>query len=102
MLRPGWLVICFHGANKVGINRLTEKPSFMAFRRGPKLLITCFQPVPYHQEKNAVTSISSLYTNQMAERQGFEPWMALRPYTRSRRASSTTPAPLLVPDYYSN
>ncbi len=32
----------------------------------------------------------------MAERQGFEPWMTLLPYTRSRRANSTTLAPLLV------
>lgn len=30
----------------------------------------------------------------MAERQGFEPWVTLLPHTRSRRANSTTLAPL--------
>ncbi len=30
----------------------------------------------------------------LAERQGFEPWVSLTPHTRSRRANSTTLAPL--------
>ena len=30
----------------------------------------------------------------MAERQGFEPWVTSPPHTRSRRANSTTLAPL--------
>jgi hypothetical protein len=33
-------------------------------------------------------------TKKLAEREGFEPSKTLPPYTRSRRASSTTPAPL--------
>ena len=32
----------------------------------------------------------------MAERQGFEPWIALLLYTRSRRAPSTTRTPLRI------
>ncbi len=35
----------------------------------------------------------------LAEGEGFEPSMTLPPYTLSRRASSTTPAPLLVAPY---
>ena len=33
----------------------------------------------------------------MAERQGFEPWVTSPPHTRSRRANSTTLAPLRTP-----
>lgn len=36
----------------------------------------------------------------LAERQGFEPWVTLLPHTRSRRANSTTLAPLRSLDYY--
>ena len=53
------------------------------------------------KEKAAHAGDDSEICPLLAERQGFEPWVNLTSHTRSRRASSTTPAPLHVHNYSS-